>query len=255
MEKGAKLKEIFKLSELFKQLIKLLFWLYNYLISQIHFLDPKNNTTQRVAAAIVLMPIAILAILFSTDLFDFLALLIAILMTAEWLEMTKNQPNKKRWQLFGLLYILIPLFCAMKIRHYDGQILLWMFAIIWTTDIFAFFVGRKLGGPKLIPKVSPNKTWSGLIGGVFASALIGLISKLMFANGSVLFFMTASTLLSILEQISDLCESKIKRICRVKDSGSIIPGHGGIIDRLDGMILLAPAIWILVMLFPSQFSQ
>lgn len=213
-----------------------------------------GNLSKRVYAALVMLPIAIFAILFSQKLFEFLSILITIIMTAEWLEMTKNQENQKKWQIFGLFFIAIPIYCVMQIRHFDGQILLWMFSIIWVTDIFAFFVGRKFGGAKLMPEISPNKTWSGLIGGVIASAMLGLVSKIMFPSGSVFFFFVVSIALSVLEQISDLFESKIKRICGVKDSGSIIPGHGGLLDRLDGMILLSPVVWILINLFPKQFS-
>lgn len=227
--------------------------LYRKLVAHIHFLDPKHNTTQRVAASLILLPIALYAILGSINLFNFLVLLIAILMTAEWLEITKSRKNQRKWQIGGLFYILIPLYCAMRIRSYDGEILFWMFSIIWSTDIFAFFAGRTFGGPKLMPSISPNKTWSGLACGAAASMLIGSLSVFMF-QGSLIFFLIASLGLSLLEQISDLLESKIKRICGVKDSGSIIPGHGGVIDRLDGMILVAPAVCLLVNFFPKQFS-
>lgn len=250
-----------KLNDLFSPVRKLLTKLlsrptslYRKLVAHIHFLDPKHNTSQRVAAALILLPIALYAILSSTNLFNFLVLLVAVLMTAEWLEITKNQKNQRYWKVLGLCYIIIPLYCAMRIRNYDGEILFWMFSIIWTTDIFAFFAGRTLGGPKLLPSVSPNKTWSGLAVGAFGSMLIGSISIFMFQGGSITFFLLASFFLSLLEQVSDLCESKIKRICGVKDSGSIIPGHGGVIDRLDGMIFVAPAVWILINIFPHQFS-
>lgn len=254
MEQDKSNKALFLLKRPFLWLFAGPIALYRKLVAHIHFLDPKHNTAQRVAAAAVLMPIALYAILGSTNLFNFLALLVAILMTAEWIEITKNQQNQRKWRIIGLLYIIIPLYCAMRIRNYDGEILFWMFSIIWTTDIFAFFAGRTLGGPKLLPSVSPNKTWSGLAIGSIGSMLIGSLSVFMFQGGSVIFFLIASLGLSLLEQISDLCESKIKRICGVKDSGSIIPGHGGVIDRLDGMILVAPMVWILINLFPNQFA-
>jgi phosphatidate cytidylyltransferase len=127
-----------------------------------------------------------------------------------------------------------------------------MFAIIWSTDIFAFFAGKILGGAKLAPKISPNKTWSGLFGGVIASMAIGFMSSFMFSGG-VLFFIFLSALLSIVEQISDLLESKFKRIFGVKDSSNIIPGHGGVLDRMDGMMLVAPLVLFLVTISPSSF--
>ena len=223
-------------------------------IEQVHFLDPKDNTKQRVVTAIILIPLAVYAIFYSKNLFIFSAIAITILMTSEWLEITKTAEDQKKWRLIGLFYILIPIYSVIKIRLLDADILLWMFSIIWATDIFAFFAGRTFGGPKLAPKISPNKTWSGLAGGVIASMLIGLMSSLMFSGG-VVFFVIISALLSLIEQGSDLLESKIKRIFGVKDSGNIIPGHGGVLDRLDGMMLLAPTVLFLITVFSDKFGM
>ncbi len=223
------------------------------IISQVHFLDPKENTKQRVVTALILIPIALYAILYSKSIFLFLAIAIAILMTAEWLDIIKSAQDQKKWRLIGLFYILIPIYSVIKIRLYDADILFWMFAVIWATDIFAFFAGRSLGGPKLAPKISPNKTWSGLAGGLFASMMIGMMSSFMFSGG-VLFFIFISAMLALIEQISDLLESKFKRIFGVKDSGNLIPGHGGVLDRLDGMMLVAPTVLFLITVFPSKFG-
>lgn len=221
--------------------------IYTFIISQVHFLDPKDNTKQRVVTSIILLPIAIYAIFFSKPLFMILAITITILMAWEWMNITKSATEakeKKKWQLIGFFYILIPIYAVIEIRFKNIDILFWMFAVIWATDIFAFFSGKILGGPKLAPTISPNKTWSGLIGGIIASVAIGLLSSFMF-KGGILFFMFFSMILSILEQVSDLLESKIKRIFNVKDSGNIIPGHGGVLDRLDGMMLVAPFVLLL----------
>jgi len=148
---------------------------------------------------------------------------------------------------------LIPLYAVYQLRLISVDIVFWMFSIIWVTDIFAFFSGRILGGKKLAPTISPNKTWSGLAGAVIATAVIGLISASMFP-GSVLFFVIASVALSLIEQISDLVESKFKRIFGVKDSGNIIPGHGGVLDRLDGMMFTAPAVLLLITVFADRFG-
>jgi phosphatidate cytidylyltransferase len=178
-----------------------------------------------------------------------------MMMTVEWLDMTRREENQTKWRTIGLFYILIPVYSIIKIRMIDSNILFWMFAIIWATDIFAFFAGRSLGGPKIAPDISPNKTWSGLAGGVIASMLIGLLSSFMFANGGILFFVTMSMFLSLLEQGSDLLESKFKRMFGVKDSGSLIPGHGGVLDRLDGMMLVAPVVLFLITVFPTRFGM
>lgn len=215
--------------------------------------DKSGNMKKRIISGAVLILVALYAIFYSKDLFVFIAIALTILMTKEWLEMTKNMANQEKWQLIGFFYILIPVYAVIKIRFYDADILFWMFSIIWATDIFAYFAGKAIGGKKLAPDISPNKTWSGLAGGVLASALIGLVSSLMFA-GSAVFFVFISILLSLIEQGSDLLESKFKRIFGVKDSGNLIPGHGGVLDRLDGLTLTAPVVLFLITVFPSQFG-
>lgn len=223
------------------------------IVAKLDALDPSSNTKQRVISSIVLLPIAVYAIFFSKSLFLVLVIAMAILMTVEWMDMIRNREDEKRWRVIGFFYILIPLFSVYKLRLIDSNIVFWMFAIIWVTDIFAFFSGRILGGKKLAPEISPNKTWSGLFGGVAASAVIGFVSAFMFSGG-VIFFVLISILLSLIEQISDLVESKFKRIFGVKDSGNIIPGHGGVLDRLDGMMFTAPAVLFIVTIFSKQFG-
>lgn len=228
--------------------------LFNRLIKQVHYLDPKENTKQRIISAMVLIPIALYAIFYSKNVFLILALALAILMTTEWLDITKTAVGKdqKKWRIIGFFYILIPVYSVIKIRLYDADVLFWMFAVIWSTDIFAFFAGRMLGGPKLAPSISPNKTWSGLAGGLVASMLIGLMSSFMF-QGGVLFFVFMSAIIAMIEQGGDLFESKVKRIFGVKDSGNIIPGHGGVLDRLDGMMFVAPFVLVLMTVFSDKF--
>ncbi len=226
--------------------------LFNKIVREVHSLDPKDNTKQRIISGLVMIPVAIYAIFYSRSVFLFIAVSAAVLMAFEWIDITKSAKDQKKWRLIGFFYILIPTFSVIKIRFYDVDVLFWMFAIIWSTDIFAFFAGRILGGAKLMPSVSPNKTWSGLAGGVLASVLIGITSSLMF-KGGILFFAFWSAVLSLIEQASDLCESKIKRIFGVKDSGNIIPGHGGVLDRLDGMIFVAPIVLLLITFFADKF--
>lgn len=222
------------------------------IIKKVDQLSPSNNTKQRVISAFILVPIAVYAICFSKNLFIFLAVILTILMTSEWIEMTKSAKDYKKWQVIGLFYIAIPIFCVIKLKLLNSNIVLWMFFVIWATDIFAFFCGKTLGGAKLAPTISPNKTWSGLAGGVVASMFIGLLSSAMFPGG-VFFFIFISAILALIEQAGDLFESKIKRIFGVKDSGNIIPGHGGVLDRLDGMMFAAPAVLLIVSVFSDKF--
>ncbi|MDH2309581.1 phosphatidate cytidylyltransferase [Methylobacterium brachiatum] len=123
----------------------------------------------------------------------------------------------------------------------------WMFAVVWSTDIAAYFAGRKIGGPKLMPRVSPNKTWSGAIGGlvgaVAAGSLVAVAADLtgldLPSAASLPVVAGVSALASVLSQAGDLVESGLKRRYGVKDSGKIIPGHGGVMDRLDGFFAVA----------------
>lgn len=229
-------------------------WL-DKLVARLSQFDDSSNLRTRVISGIVMLLVGILAICFFKGLFFLLVIAITILMTFEWLELTKTAPlaDKQKWHLIGFVYILLPMFAVLKLREIDSHILLWMFAVICSTDIFAYFAGKNFGGPKLMPNVSPNKTWAGLAGGVAASMIIGFLSSFMF-NGGIFFFIFLSAFLSLIEQGSDLLESKFKRTFGVKDSGNIIPGHGGILDRLDGMMLVAPTVLFLVWFYSESFA-
>jgi len=223
--------------------------------SNIKSIKNLSDLEKRVASSIILIPLTLYAIFISKALFLLLILSVAIIASFEWNNLTRSDEknkNKKKWFLIGFLYILIPLYSVMELRFIDKNIILWLFFVVWSTDIFAYFIGKNLGGPKLIPSISPNKTWSGLIGGMVSAAIIGLLSTLMF-EGGILFFMITSALLAVIAQIGDLFESKVKRIFGVKDSGTIIPGHGGILDRIDGLMFAAPAVFLMYCLFKNNF--
>lgn len=134
----------------------------------------------------------------------------------------------------GILYIGLPLVCLLWLREQPGgrgQVL-FLVLVIWASDIGAYVVGRLLRGPKLAPALSPGKTWSGACGGLLAALLVGLLSPVGTA--------VLAVLLGIACQAGDLLESGIKRHVGVKDSGQLIPGHGGLLDRLDGLLAAAP---------------
>lgn len=123
--------------------------------------------------------------------------------------------------------------------------LLFLFAVVWATDIFAYFVGRALGGPKLAPSISPGKTWSGALGGTAAGVLAG-VALAMVARpvpGTEVMALVALAL-SVVGQIGDLFESSVKRRFGAKDSGSLIPGHGGVMDRVDGLVAAAATLYV-----------
>jgi phosphatidate cytidylyltransferase len=132
--------------------------------------------------------------------------------------------------------------------------LLWMFAVVWTTDIAAYFTGRRLGGPKLWPRVSPKKTWSGFWGGLVAGTIAGLLAASIATRlgwspvASPALVALLSAVASVVSQLGDLGESALKRQFDVKDSGRLIPGHGGVMDRIDGFWAVSLLVGLLLAL-------
>ena len=153
----------------------------------------------------------------------------------------------------GVIYAGLPALAILYLREIDDGILvmLWTLALVWATDIGAYFSGRTIGGPKLAPTFSPNKTWAGLIGGVVLTAAVSYMLHLYW--GLPLYLVLLSLPLAVLAQMGDLFESWLKRKAGVKDSGTIFPGHGGVMDRLDGLIPVAPVV-ALVMLVNSLLA-
>ncbi len=148
----------------------------------------------------------------------------------------------------GILYCGLPVLALMIIRRqHEGVVFaLWALALVWMCDIGAYVAGRTIGGPKLAPKLSPNKTWAGLIGGVILASLFA--GFMHWAYGLPLRMTLATPLLAVVAQGGDLYESWLKRRAGVKDSGNILPGHGGVMDRLDGLVPVAPLAALLVVL-------
>jgi phosphatidate cytidylyltransferase len=144
------------------------------------------------------------------------------------------------WQAAGFLYALVPALALLWIRDRAPQgleLLLWVFIVTWTTDIGAFFAGRAIGGPKLAPSISPNKTAAGLVGGMISASLAGYAWAELTSLSATLFVL--APLFALAAQGGDLFESGLKRRAGVKDSGSWLPGHGGALDRLDGLVVVA----------------
>ena len=151
----------------------------------------------------------------------------------------------------GVIYVCLPVMALLFLRGQAPNIFgltlaLWALALVWATDIGAYFAGRSIGGPKLAPRISPSKTWSGLGGGVLAALLVGFALH-RFA-GLPIELAAASGLLAVAAQGGDLLESAMKRRAGVKDSGSLLPGHGGVMDRLDGVATAAPLAALLYLM-------
>jgi phosphatidate cytidylyltransferase len=178
-----------------------------------------------------------------------LGLALAFLLGATW--------RDRLWAAAALACAAILVLVPPAVRDHPGLGLvgvLWMFAVVWTTDIAAYFAGRALGGPKLWPRVSPKKTWSGFAGGFLAATLAGVAVAWTAARSGWTppFGLAAVGLLSafasVLSQGGDLAESALKRRFGVKDSGRLIPGHGGVMDRLDGFWAVAALVGLILVI-------
>lgn len=157
--------------------------------------------------------------------------------------------------LYILGYIILPFIFITKISFgaidYNPKIIIGLFILIWTNDTFAYIVGKSIGKHKLFEKISPKKTIEGFIGGITFAIITGyLISKYyikaspQFSDKSILIWTIIALIVGVMGTIGDLIESKFKRIAGVKDSGKIMPGHGGILDRLDSVIFVAPFVFL-----------
>lgn len=157
--------------------------------------------------------------------------------------------RKAGWVAGGYLYAVLPVSSLTYIRGeepFGFGAIIFLFAIVWGTDIAAYFNGRSLGGPKLAPKFSPNKTWSGAIGGALAGTAGGCLVAFVALNTAPanLFIPILALALSVVSQIGDISESWVKRKFGVKDSGHFLPGHGGFMDRVDGLVFAAILLYL-----------
>jgi phosphatidate cytidylyltransferase len=147
----------------------------------------------------------------------------------------------------GALYVGLPVLGLLVLREHAHGFLLtfWAMALVWASDSGAYFAGRAIGGPRLAPAISPNKTWAGFFGGLAASGVFAAI--LVAGFGLPVALALCTPVLAMLSQIGDLYESHLKRRAGVKDSGGLLPGHGGVLDRLDGLVAVAPVAALLVL--------
>ena len=155
------------------------------------------------------------------------------------------------WTAFGALWVTLPCICLLWLARGgpNGRAtLLWLLAVVWATDIGAYVIGRMLGGPRLAPRWSPRKTWAGLAGGAACAALVGWTTVLWLGISPALPLVLLSAGLAIVEQFGDLAESLAKRRFGVKDSSGLIPGHGGLLDRLDGLLAVIPVVALLTLI-------
>jgi len=154
-------------------------------------------------------------------------------------------PTRQRpWIAVGVIYAGATLLGPVVLRtdaEWGFVAVMLLFAVVWATDVFAYFVGRAVGGPKLWAQVSPNKTWSGAVAGIVAATLAAVALAGTMTRTSLFAIAAVAIFLSIAAQLGDLFESAVKRRFGAKDAGQLIPGHGGLMDRLDGFLFAAAA--------------
>jgi phosphatidate cytidylyltransferase len=193
----------------------------------------QSNLALRVASAAVLGPVAVAAAYFGGWAFALFWAAAALAMAWEWTRMVSGPA----WVMTGIVYAAA-MFVAPVILRGDPAFgllsILLLFAVVWSTDIFGYFGGRSLGGPKLMPAVSPKKTWSGAIAGTLGAMIVAVLIANLFGSFNTIAIAGVALLLSVCGQAGDLFESWVKRKFNVKDSSQLIPGHGGAMDRLDG---------------------
>ena len=217
-----------------------------------------NNLILRCISGAIIGIVFLIAIFIFRDLFNIICCLIAACMLLEWYNMT----NKSYLCMsLGLILIPAPIVALLIISYIDksGRLLATYFCIIWTVDIMAMFGGKLVGGKKLAPRISPNKTISGLVIGVLSAAItFQLLSMLpnyslsIIGNNSNNLLIIYTIILGTMAQVSDLSISIFKRKFDIKDSGAIIPGHGGMLDRFDSIIITAPMVlFFLLMHMPN----
>lgn len=194
---------------------------------------PSNNLLLRVASAVVMAPLAIAAAYLGGWPFALFWAAASIAVLWEWTTLVSGLV----WIAAGVGYAGI-MFAAPVILRSDAELgmpaIMLLFTIVWTTDILGYFAGRAFGGPKLWPAVSPKKTWSGALAGTLGAIIVTVVSARWLGAMHSVAVATIALGLSVVAQLGDLLESAIKRKFSAKDASHLIPGHGGVMDRLDG---------------------
>lgn len=198
----------------------------------------------RAVSAVVLAVPAVAAVWAGPPWFTGLIVVTAALMGWEWATMSRKDPF---WLLVGVVYIAAPCGALIWLRGDDvpGMItVMWLFAVVWSADIGAYLTGRALRGPKLAPRISPGKTWAGFVGGVVIAGIVAAGFARAW-EGDMLSLGLWGFAVAVASQVGDLAESALKRRFDVKDSSNLIPGHGGVLDRVDALVAGAVVLALL----------
>lgn len=172
-------------------------------------------------------------------------LLLVVLLAFDIMRRAVHDPARAfAGHIATVVYIALPFACVTWLVSIHWHVFVGFMFLLWTSDTGAYLVGRAIGRNKLMPSVSPGKTWEGLAGGVALTLLVGWVLARYWKELSPTQWMFAACVVAVTATLGDLLESAFKRARGVKDSGTILPGHGGILDRFDGFLLAAPAMWV-----------
>jgi phosphatidate cytidylyltransferase len=198
----------------------------------------------RLAIGLTGFPLVILAVLNGGWVFNSIIVLAALIAFKEFLSLQSKQDNKILWILFGIIYVLGSLFCLLVLRDIDSLLgsyfTLMLFAGVSVNDSFSYIFGKWIGGKKIAPSISPNKTYAGLIGGLVSTILFVLLFDKFMFNLTFLDKCVFIITINIVGFFGDIFESSLKRRVKIKDSSRLLMGHGGMLDRLDSLILTTP---------------
>lgn len=170
-------------------------------------------------------------------------------------ELYRNRPQpipNIGYTILGIIYVAVPFTLLHEMAYYENftfgteynyNILIGYFFVLWANDTGAYLIGRKFGKHKLFPRISPKKTWEGSIGGVAMGLLVGYVNSLIFPEVPLLLWMGLAAIVVVFGSWGDLVESLFKRSLNIKDSGKLLPGHGGVLDRFDGIFISAPMVY------------
>ncbi len=200
----------------------------------------------RIISAALLIPLSLYLIYIGPPISFITGIILAIGILIEWFSLCRKN-RLSRWAkmtviLLGTVYLALSSLWLLQNLSISGswRLLYWLLLLVWSTDTAAYLGGKLLRGPKLAPSISPNKTWSGFVAGMLVGTAVGYEASFWLMPG--VFTLWAIALLVLIAQGGDLMESQMKRWSQVKDSGFLIPGHGGLLDRLDSFLAVSFAL-------------
>lgn len=217
---------------------------------------------QRIISGVILSAVTFYVVYTGGLAFSLYLLIWGCVALFEWLQVALATPHRAKLTFFGIVYVPLAFLCCHFIREdFSLAYALMLAFMIWSSDVGAYIFGKVIGGAKMAEKLSPKKTWAGLFGALLSPAVAGLLFLFFFLGAGehafsalhISAFSVFGALMGLIGQMGDLLVSFLKRQAGVKDTGSIIPGHGGVLDRIDSMLLAAPVFLLVIKAFGHVF--